>query len=138
MTAPPQRSDGYAGWGSWTTGDNDAFIEFQGRFYGDEKAKQIYRRHLDKVLTRKNTVTNRMYRDDATIMTWEPINEPTPASSSSEDWDMLVDWYNETSHYIKSIAPKQLVTTGYESKQSQTHFNEIHGIKAVDYACGEC
>jgi mannan endo-1,4-beta-mannosidase len=136
MSLAPQRNDGNVGWGNWTNGSDD-FVRFQAQFYTDVKAQSIYQAHLDKILHRKNTITGRRYNEDATIMTWEPVNEPTSATQQEEDRRALNDWHNRTAHYIKTAAPNQLVTTGYEAKQSQEAFDEIHSSTAVDYTCGE-
>lgn len=139
MSSNPQRSDGYAGWGNWTkANNNEDFMRFQSQFYTDVDARNIYKGNLDQVMNRRNTITGRIYRQDATIMTWEPINEPTSATQQDKDRSALNKWYEETAHYIKSLAPNQLVTTGYESKQSEEAFREINKISAIDYACGEC
>lgn len=137
LSSLPQRIDGFAGWGNWTRGDDDDFVRFQSQFYTDTNARKIYKSHLDQVLNRKNTITGRIYKKDATIMTWEPINEPTSVTQQKRDRDALNSWHNETAHYIKSLTPHQLVTTGYESKQSEEAFREIHTSSAIDYACGE-
>lgn len=45
-------------------------------FYTNAVVKGYYRNHLQKVLTRVNTVSGTAYRDDPTIMAWELMNEP--------------------------------------------------------------
>jgi len=136
LTLPPQRSDGKIGWGNWTTGD-EGFVRFQAEFYSNEKAKKVYQSHLDKVLHRNNTINGRRYSKDPTIMSWEPVNEPTSATQQEKDRRVMNEWYNQTANYIKAAAPHQLVTTGYEAKQSQQAFEEMHDSSAIDYACGE-
>lgn len=69
-------------------------------------------------------------------MSWEPVNEPTSATQEVEDRLAMNNWHNQTAHYIKAAAPHQLVTTGYEAKQGQQAFDEMHTSTAVDYACG--
>ncbi|KAF9601280.1 hypothetical protein IFM89_018390 [Coptis chinensis] len=45
-------------------------------FYTNAVVKQYYKNHVQKVLTRMNTITRMAYKDDPTIMSWELINEP--------------------------------------------------------------
>jgi mannan endo-1,4-beta-mannosidase len=111
------------------------FDGFQGQFYKSQKAQEIYQRHLDRVLNRKNTITGRIYNQDATIMTWEPINEPQLADKGSDGKDVMIAWHNGIAEHIKSVAPLQLVTTGFEAKQGLEAFKEMHESKHIDYGC---
>lgn len=45
-------------------------------------------------------------------------------------------WVSSTADFIKSSAPKQLVTPGSEGKDGEWWFKKVHGPKSVDYACG--
>ncbi|UZJ57340.1 hypothetical protein CBS101457_006660 [Exobasidium rhododendri] len=133
LSLGPQRNDGYVGWGNWSI-DSGGFEDFQGRFYTSLKAQDIYQEHLDKVLNRINSVTGRVYKEDATIMTWEPINEPqlTPDENGG---DAMIAWHNKIARHIKTVAPKQLVTTGFEAKQGLQAYVDLHKGPHVDYGC---
>jgi hypothetical protein len=37
-------------------------------FYSDPDARQIFKRHVAAVLSRQNTISGRLYRDDPTIL----------------------------------------------------------------------
>ncbi|QCD98396.1 Glycoside hydrolase superfamily [Vigna unguiculata] len=45
-------------------------------FFSNPVTKQFYKDHVKRVLTRKNTVTGLLYKDDPTIFSWELMNEP--------------------------------------------------------------
>ncbi|MBW0506846.1 hypothetical protein O181_046561 [Austropuccinia psidii MF-1] len=60
-------------------------------------------------------------------MTWELANEPQ---------DPPLSWITDTSVYIKSLAPKQLVTVGFEGKTGEWWFKRVHAPDSIDYACG--
>lgn len=38
---------------------------------------------------------------------------------------------------IRSVAPLQLITTGFEAKQGKWWFKRMHEDPNVDFACGE-
>jgi len=44
-------------------------------FYTNVDTRRLYREHVEKLATRRNTVTGVFYRDDPTIFGWELINE---------------------------------------------------------------
>ena len=44
-------------------------------FYTNETTRRLYRQHLEKIATRRNTVTGVLYRDDPTIFGYELMNE---------------------------------------------------------------
>jgi mannan endo-1,4-beta-mannosidase len=133
LSLEPQRRDGGVGWGGWSV-DSGGFEEFQGRFYTSSGAQDIYQTHLDKVVNRKNSINGRLYKEDATIMTWEPINEPQLTADEGGE-DAMIKWHNKIAKHIKSVAPRQLVSTGFEAKQGSVAYNELHRSRDVDYGC---
>ncbi len=44
-------------------------------FYTNPETRRLYREHVEKLATRRNTVTGILYRDDSTIFAWELMNE---------------------------------------------------------------
>ncbi|MDQ2855608.1 MAG: hypothetical protein M3R68_04710, partial [Acidobacteriota bacterium] len=44
-------------------------------FYTNETTRRLYREHLEKIATRRNSVTGVLYRDDPTIFGYELMNE---------------------------------------------------------------
>jgi mannan endo-1,4-beta-mannosidase len=156
ITAAPQRSTPHTGWGSYTKQGVDAhsydeFIAFSNLIYTNKQAEQWYKDHIATVISRKNTVTGRLYKEDATIMTWQLANEPQAEASlgysgpypynlylTPNPADLLFPWVNRTSAYIRSLAPKQLISVGFESKQGEYYFKKVHDFPTVDYATTHC
>ena len=136
LSAPPQRADGFVGWGDWEAGQDKEFEEYANLFYTDARSIEIYKAHLEKVIARRNSITGRLYSEDATIMAWEPINEPQLSGKPNET-DAMVVWHNDIAAYIKARAPRQLLTTGFEAKQGPVAYKSLHKSKDVDYGCGE-
>ncbi|KAI6914277.1 glycoside hydrolase [Hortaea werneckii] len=154
LSAPPQRPEPGTGWGNYTEVGVDAvpfnnFTEFANRFYTNEQCQEWYHDHIDTVLNRVNTVNGRVYKEDATVMTWEVANEPQPARPSgyygpyglilaADPEDEVLNWIETTANYLKASAPKQLVTTGFEGKQGEWYFKAVHNFTNIDYTTSHC
>lgn len=106
-------------------GGIDQYLMWYGRskhheFFTLPELKQAYRGWVQHVISRKNTVNGRAYRDDPTVFAWELANEPRCKGASSFDsssgWDerTLTDWASEMSSYIKTLDPNHLVSVGDE------------------------
>ncbi|KAI9274336.1 glycoside hydrolase superfamily [Phascolomyces articulosus] len=106
----------------------DEFTKYSARFYNDteiyEEAQSMWRKHIETVISRRNTINGKIYRDDPVIMSWQLANEPQEGPLS---------WFEETSAFIKDLAPNHLVSAGLESKLDQYDFNRAHTPKDIDY-----
>lgn len=125
-------SGGMATYNFWTNGGkfinmNDpahpwpAFADFSSQFYQNAPAVAMYHHYVRTLVTRRNTVTGKLYADDPAIMSWQLANEPRPGGSEAAIKRQLpayIAWINGTARLIKSLAPKQLVSTGSEGTQS--------------------
>lgn len=111
------------------------FMSFSGQFHKCPPCKEMFFNHVKFMLNRINTINGKAYKNDPTIMTWEIGNEPR--AFSNENKPLLLQFVNETSALIKSIAPNQLVTTGTEGKWGCEGdidlFKAIHSSGNVDY-----
>lgn len=45
-------------------------------FFTDSDVKQLFKNHIDAMVNRRNTINNRLYKDDPTIFAWDLMNEP--------------------------------------------------------------
>ncbi|KAG0149322.1 hypothetical protein CROQUDRAFT_40038 [Cronartium quercuum f. sp. fusiforme G11] len=122
-------------YGDYTTsGSWAAFTNYSARFYNDSSitttTQNWFRNHISKVINRVNTISGVAYKDDPTIMTWELTNEPQEPPLS---WRVRVV---DTAQYIKSLAPHQLITVGFEGKNGEWWFKRVHAPGVIDYACG--
>lgn len=73
ISAPPQRSDGYAGWGSYTSAKDgaasyEAYMRYVNAFYEDAPAQRLFEEHVLKLLHRTNSFAGVRYIDDPTIL----------------------------------------------------------------------
>jgi mannan endo-1,4-beta-mannosidase len=98
-------------------------------FFDDERAQEMFRAFVERVVTRVSTVTGRPYRDDPAIHAWDLVNEARcepnggggggggggdNASSSSSSSKRLAQWLHETAALVKSLDPNHRVTAGLE------------------------
>jgi len=136
---------------SWVTGEPvvdptkdenstwDDAIKFASRFYELEEAQDRYRKYIRMITDRENTFTNKLYKDDPTIMTWELANEPRPlkGGNDAENVRIFADWVHETAKLIHAQAPNHLVTTGSEGSKgtlnSLDFALQVHQSEFIDY-----
>lgn len=104
------------------------------KFYSCDSCRKAYLKQAELILSRTNKLSGKKYTDDPTVMAWELANEPRPMRPSAVDH--YKNWIAETSAFIKTKAPKQLVTLGHEGSigtESVEIFEEIHRDPNVDY-----
>ncbi|KAI3762825.1 hypothetical protein L1987_53267 [Smallanthus sonchifolius] len=114
-------------------------------FFTNPMVKRFYKNHIKTVLTRKNTITGVVYKDDPTIMAWELMNEPRCSSDASGV--TIQNWISEMACYLKSIDGNHLLEVGLEgfygaSSSQKNPNNSPHGtdfitnnqIPSVDFA----
>lgn len=78
-------------------------------FYTDDQCRRWYKEYVSKVLSRENTLTGRVYKDDPTVLMWELTNE---AEAKSAGLNVLHNWYEEMAAYVKGIDATHLLSTG--------------------------
>jgi len=144
-----QWSGGMTSYINWTTGkpvidpdvsgDWNGYMDQSASFYRDAKAQQTFREAVRRLVTRKNSVNGRAYNADPTIMSWQLANEPRPGSDANArpHFEVFTKWVDETSGFIRKLAPKQLVSTGNEgwmgTAGSKELFEKSHATRNVDY-----
>ena len=102
-------------------------------FYTNETTRRLYREHVERIVTRRNTVTGVLYRDDPTIFGYELMNE---AQAPTGRWAERRAWVAEMSAFIKSLDPDHLITPGtwgYRTSWERREWLEEHRLPTVDY-----
>nr|XP_043616276.1 mannan endo-1,4-beta-mannosidase 5-like [Erigeron canadensis] len=87
-------------------------------FYTNPVVKGYYKNHVQRIITRVNTINKIAYRDDTTIMAWELINEPRCHSDNSGR--TLNVWVQEMASYVKSLDGQHLLEIGMEGFYGDT------------------
>jgi mannan endo-1,4-beta-mannosidase len=128
----------YLRWAGINDADDDKALtginfEKAMQFYTNETTRRLYREHLEKIVTRRNTLTGILYRDDPTIFSYELINE---AQCVTGRWEERRAWIAEMSGYLKSLDPDHLVVPGdwgYRSAAERREWLKDHELSSIDY-----
>ena len=102
-------------------------------FYTNPETRRLYKEHVQKLATRKNTVTGVFYRDDPNIFGWELMNE---AQVITGRWDERRAWIAEMSGYLKSLDPNHMIAPGewgYRSASERREWLADHSLPNIDY-----
>ncbi len=114
----------------------NAFCDYVSRFATCDKAKEMFMKHIDNIVTRTNTITGRPYADDPAIMAWEIGNEPRAFGDESNK-AAFAEWMAQASARIKSHDSNHLLTTGSEGmcgcEGDYKLFETIHSDPNIDY-----
>ena len=103
------------------------------QFYSNETARRLYRQHLEKIATRRNSVSGIAYRDDPTIFGYELMNE---AQCLTGRWAERRAWLAEMSGYLKSLDPDHLIAPGewgYRSAAERREWLIDHALPNIDF-----
>jgi mannan endo-1,4-beta-mannosidase len=128
----------YLKWAGIDAAVNDApygiNVETALQFYTNEQVKKWYKAHVEKIVMRRNTVTNVLYKDDKTIMAWELINE---AQAPTAKWNERKAWVEEMSNFVRSLDANHLITSGtwgYRNAVERRAWIEEHRLPNIDFA----
>jgi len=102
-------------------------------FYTNDATRRLYREQLEKLATRRNTVTGALYRDDPTIFGWELMNE---AQAVTGRWAERRAWIAEMSAYLKSLDPNHIIAPGnwgYRTAAERREWIADHQLPSIDY-----
>lgn len=112
------------------------YMEYTCKFYSHTEALGYYRAHVEKMVTRVNTITGTAYKDDPTIMSWQLANEPRAGLRVGP----YRKWIKETAQLIRSLDPNHLISTGSEGLMSESmlsnqgrNYTNNHKIEEIDY-----
>ena len=132
-------SGGMSQYLSWVTGEkipypNDTndwekYMRFTANFYTNETALKAYKNHVETMVARINSITQLPYFEDATIMSWELANEPYAIQNQVD----YLKWIENSSAFIKQLAPKQLVTIGGEGNTPFPWFTNNNSVSDYDF-----
>jgi mannan endo-1,4-beta-mannosidase len=116
------------------------FPDMSSEFYANAPAVAMYHDYVRAVVSRRNSVTGQLYRDDPAIMAWQLANEPRPgggAEAGRRHMAAYLAWIGATARLIKSLDPNHLVSTGSEGTMGCIEdvqcVVDAHASPAVDY-----
>ena len=116
------------------------FPDMSSQFYGHAAAVRMFDDYVRAVVSRRNSVIGRLYRDDPTILSWQLANEPRPSGSAAaghRHMKAYLAWIDGSARLIKSLDPNHMVSTGSEGTQGcidEDHcVANAHRSEAIDY-----
>lgn len=129
------RECGYGDSPNASGGGYSDYVDYSADFVRDNRAKELYYNHVRTIVSRKNSITGRFYKDEPSIMSWQICNEPRPFSSGNKE--LFADWIATTAKIIKEIDGNHLVSTGseglYGCEVDEQLCERIHSDKNIDY-----
>nr|GEU57525.1 mannan endo-1,4-beta-mannosidase 5-like [Tanacetum cinerariifolium]GEX33405.1 mannan endo-1,4-beta-mannosidase 5-like [Tanacetum cinerariifolium] len=87
-------------------------------FYTNPIVKNYYKNHIQRVITRVNTITRIAYMDERIIMAWELMNEPRCQADYSGR--TVNGWVQEMASFVKSLDRHHLLEIGMEGFYGDT------------------
>lgn len=116
-------------------GGYDRYVDYCAQFSRSEEAQQLYYRFIEQIVSRKNSITGRYYKDEPAIMSWQLCNEPRPFARDNKE--QFAGWIEKAAAIIKSIDSNHLVSTGSEGiigcEGDKELCERIHNNPNIDY-----
>jgi len=116
------------------------FPDMSSEFYGHAAAVRMFDDYVRALVSRRNSVTGRLYRDDPAILSWQLANEPRPGGSDAaarRHMKAYLAWIDGSARLIKSIDPNHMVSTGSEGTQGCADDDQCvidaHSSRMIDY-----
>ena len=116
-------------------GGYNRYVEYCANFSREPKAIGMYYDYIKAIVSRQNSITGRLYKDEPAIMAWQLCNEPRPFAKDNKE--AFATWISDAAALIKSIDPKHMVSTGSEGyigcEVDMELCEKIHADKNIDY-----
>ena len=116
-------------------GGYDRYMDYCANFSRDTVAQELYYRYIEQIVSRRNTVTGRLYKNEPAIMAWQLCNEPRPFAKDNKE--SFAQWIARAAALIKRIDPNHLVSTGSEGSVGCEGdielYKRIHADPNIDY-----
>ena len=139
-------SGGYGQYLEWATGEKALiplvdgywpFMQQMRKFQTSEAAHQLFYSHLQKIVSRVNSITGKPYKEDPAIFAWQIGNEPRCFSDDPEIRRGFLDWLTKSAQIVKALDPNHLLSTGNEGwmgcEQDWNLLEQVSSIPGIDY-----
>ena len=119
----------------WLDIDLARTFGIEDRFYSDPRARKAFAAHVERLLSRKNSIDGTPYVDEPAILAWELMNESEV--SSDEGARARREWIAWAAGLIKSRDKNHLVAPGllgrYRFNDERDDWIAAHEIDGIDY-----
>ena len=116
-------------------GGYERYVDYSASFSRCKEAQELYFNYIKQIVTRKNSITGRLYKDEPAIMSWQLCNEPRPFARDNKE--QFAEWIAKAAAIIKAADPNHLVSTGSEGyigcEADRELCERIHSDKNIDY-----
>ena len=116
-------------------GGYERYVNYSAEFSRCTKAQELYYDYIRQIVSRRNSITGREYKDEPAIMSWQICNEPRPFAK--ENKELFAAWIAKAAETIKEIDPNHLVSTGSEGyigcEGDMELCERIHKDENIDY-----
>jgi mannan endo-1,4-beta-mannosidase len=113
----------------------DDYMSYTKQFHRCEPCTNDFYKHTKFIISRRNSLTGKLYSEDPTIMSWQLSNEPRVFAS--DNYQAFKSWVDISVALIERLAPNQLISTGNEgaagSLNSVEVYQKLHDNAAIDY-----
>ncbi|GBG59003.1 hypothetical protein CBR_g24351 [Chara braunii] len=99
----------YASWYKYRSGNNQTVPD---DFFRVKDMKDWYKALVTKVISRRNTISGMLYKEDPAVFSWQLMNEPRATSDFSGK--TVQDWLREMAAFVKGLDSKHMVSAGVE------------------------
>lgn len=111
------------------------YVSYCAAFSRDTVAQNMYYDYIRKIVSRRNSITGRYYKDEPAIMSWQLCNEPRPFAPDNKE--QFANWIAGAASLIKKLDPNHLVSTGseglYGCEVDMDLCERIHADSNIDY-----
>lgn len=118
-------------------GGYERYLEYCANFSRDTLAQNLYYDYIKQIVSRRNTVTGRLYRDEPAIMAWQLCNEPRPFARDQATKEGFAKWIARAAAIVKEIDSNHLLSTGSEGmigcEADMQLCEQIHADPNIDY-----
>lgn len=95
--------------GTNTPGPTAEQLQF---FFSDLRAEAAFRSLAERLTSRTNSVTQRIYSEDPTIISWELGNELRPTPNAARAAKI---WFERNTRWLRAKVPYQMISTGIDT-----------------------
>lgn len=113
----------------------EPFRDYVAQYAVCDMCTELLKNHITHIITRRNTVTGRLYSEEPAIMSWQIANEPR--AFSEENKPAFEKWISEVAAHIRSLDANHLISTGSEGEAGcegdMELYCRMHADSNIDY-----
>lgn len=104
-------------------------------FFSASGSPSTYDEHVERIVTRTNSLSHIAYRDDPTIVAWELINESDVPSARHRG--ALLNWTRRSAQHVRALDPNHMISAGhigYINATQRATWLAVNALPEISYA----